>query len=106
MPRLFRNHPGYVALSTFVLAVAIGANLLVFTVVNALWIRPLPFPEPDPVVTVLPEHLGFTSLDWPFFKITSTVFNQLVSIEAAQLVVVTRDNHERGSPVTWRYKSK
>lgn len=62
MPRLFRNHPGYVLIATFVLAVSIGVNLLVFTVVNALWIRPLPFREPDRVVTILPEHLGFTTL--------------------------------------------
>lgn len=55
-------------MSTFVLAVSIGVNLLVFTVVNALWIRPLPFPEPDRVVTILPEHLGFTTLDHPRFE--------------------------------------
>ena len=40
------------------------------------------------------------------YLITSTVFTQLLSIEAAQLVVVTSDNHERSSPVTWRYKRK
>jgi len=39
-------------------------------------------------------------------EITSTVFTQLVSIEGAQLVVVTKDNHERSSPVTWRYKRR
>ncbi len=39
-------------MSTFVLAVAVGVNLLVFTIVNALWIRPLPFPDPERVVTV------------------------------------------------------
>jgi len=85
MPRLFRNHPGYVALSTFVLAVSIGANLLVFTVVNALWIRPLPFPQPDRVVTILPEHLGFISLDWPFFKIfEGGVAGQVITTDMAE----------------------
>jgi predicted permease len=49
---LFRSHRGYVAMATFVLAVAVGVNLVVFTVVNALWIRPLPFPEPERVVTI------------------------------------------------------
>jgi predicted permease len=53
-----RRHPGYVVMSTFVLAVSIGINLLVFTVVNALWIRPLPFPEPERVVTILNELGG------------------------------------------------
>lgn len=49
---LLRSHPGYLAMSTFVLAVAVGVNLLVFTIVNALWTRPLPFPEPEQVVTI------------------------------------------------------
>ena len=53
---LFRSHPGYLAMSTFVLAVAVGVNLLVFTIVNALWIRPLPFPDPEQVVTITRAH--------------------------------------------------
>jgi putative ABC transport system permease protein len=56
-------------MSTVVLAVAIGVNLLVFTVVNALWIRPLPFHEPDRVVTILAEHLGWVRLDGSQLKI-------------------------------------
>jgi hypothetical protein len=39
-------------MSTAVLGVAIGVNLFVFTVVNALWLRPLPLPESSRVVTV------------------------------------------------------
>lgn len=49
---LRRSHPGYLAMSTFVLAVAVGVNLLVFTIVNALWMRPLPFPDPGQVATI------------------------------------------------------
>jgi len=63
------RHPGYLAMSTFVLAVSVGINLLVFTVVNALWIRPLPFPEPERVVTILKQpHIPLT-LDVPQLKI-------------------------------------
>ena len=43
-------------MSTAVLSVAVGVNLLVFTIVNALWIRPLPFPAPDRVVTITNEN--------------------------------------------------
>jgi len=69
LTRLFGTHRGYVAMSAFVLAVSIGINLLVFTVVNALWIRPLPFPEPERVVTIL-KQLGIPlTLDIPQLKI-------------------------------------
>jgi predicted permease len=67
VPRLFRSHPGYAAASTGVLAVAVGANLLVFTIVNALWIRPLPFPEPNRVVTI--PRVRAVSIDQPAFRI-------------------------------------
>jgi putative ABC transport system permease protein len=50
--RLIRRHPGYVAFATTTLAVAVGMNLIVFTVVNALWLRPLPFPNADRLVTI------------------------------------------------------
>ncbi len=64
---LFRSHRGYVVMSTFVLAVSVGVNLLVFTIVNALWIRPLPFPDPERVVTVTESAWG--RLDDPQLQI-------------------------------------
>src|SRR4029077_7042269 len=53
MPRVFPRHPAYVAFATVSLALAVGATLAVFTVVNALWLRPLPFPEPGRLVTLV-----------------------------------------------------
>jgi putative ABC transport system permease protein len=66
---LLRSHPGYLAMAVFVLAVAVGVNLLVFTVVNALWIRPMPFPDPERVVTV--TERTYTRLDSPQLQIFS-----------------------------------
>lgn len=63
------RHPGYLAMLTFVLAVSVGINLLVFTVVNALWIRPLPFPEPERVVTILKQPGIPLTLDLPELRI-------------------------------------
>ena len=85
MPRLLKNHLGYFALATFVLAVSIGVNLLVFTVVNALWIRPLPFLESDRVVTVLQEHMGFLTLDQPQLRIfEGGVAGQVITTEDSE----------------------
>jgi hypothetical protein len=58
---LVRSHPGYLEMAIFVLGVAVGVNLLVFTIVNALWIRPMPFPDPERVVTV--TERAWTRLD-------------------------------------------
>jgi hypothetical protein len=53
MPRVIRRHPAYVVFGTVSLALAVGATLAVFTVVNALWLRLLPYPEPDRLVTLV-----------------------------------------------------
>jgi predicted permease len=43
---------GYALLAVLTLALAVGANLVVFTLVNALWLRPRPVADPDRVVVI------------------------------------------------------
>jgi predicted permease len=63
---LLTTHRGYLAMSTFVLATAVGVNLVVFTVVNALWIRPLPFAHADRVVTI--PRMSWTQAQLDLFE--------------------------------------
>jgi predicted permease len=44
------RHPGFVAAATVSIALAVGANAAIFSIVNALWLRPLPVDEPDRLV--------------------------------------------------------
>jgi predicted permease len=50
--RSLSKRPGYSAAAIVTLALGIGANVAIFTVINAVLLRPLPYPEADRIVMI------------------------------------------------------
>jgi putative ABC transport system permease protein len=66
--RQFRKSPGFTALAVVTLALGIGANTAMFTVVESLLLRPLPYANPQRLLTIRPPDEAQGSTSWLSYR--------------------------------------
>src|SRR5436853_3933950 len=102
--RMLRKRPGFSLVVIFTLALGIGANTAIFSVVNAVLLKPLPYREPEKLVVLWAknEKLSLTQqpisypniVDW---KAQNQVFEHLAAIRVESFSLTDRDEPERVS---------
>ena len=105
--RMLARNPGFTAVAVITLALGIGATTAIFTVVNAVLLRPLPYEKPDQLVAVFETEpdcrncpvSGPDFLDW---RQRSSSFSRLVAgtMDQASLTGAGEPQHLDGADVS------
>ena len=91
--RTLRRSPGFTAVAVLSLALGIGANTAIFTLINALMLRSLPVSHPEQLVELLSRYPGeprLSSFSWrhyEHFRDHNQSFSELLATSRARFQV-------------------
>ena len=109
--RVLAKSPSFTIVSILTLALGIGANTAIFTIVYGVLLRPLPFPEPDRIVQLVESYkqqsdeMDIDSREWKRLQDYAKPFDYMAAYTSVgyNLATGTGAEHLRGMPVSSAY---
>jgi predicted permease len=84
--RQLRKSPGFTATAVLTLALGIGANTAIFSVIDTILLRPLPYADPDRLVLVSEslggDDVGVSAQEYLDYRRENRVFSQVAAFES------------------------
>ena len=100
--RMLWKNPGFTAVVVLTLALGIGANTAIFSVVDAVLLRPLPFPQPEQLVLVRDdlagrqmENVGMSVPELKDLQQSTDVFEEVAGVWPVDANLTGSDRPER-----------
>lgn len=108
--RMMAKSPGFTTVACLTLALAIGANTAIFSFVDGVLLKPLPYPEPEAILSLWEKPPGFdrngiSTLNFLDWKEQSTIFSHIAAVSGGGMTMTGTGEPQmlRGSLVGAQY---